>query len=117
MMLTNVSSISTIIESSSERAAENFMVDFVGLNFDLVDKALKFRATSAIQLRAIAGREWHPRCQDSGREVKAQRVIFVRARVFSGRAAERKQIVGSRLCNHRARRQRVRSDSADRHRT
>src|SRR5215468_5958750 len=112
MMLTRVSSISTIIESSSERAAENLMVDFLGLNFDLGDRAPKFRATSAIRRRAIADHEWYPRYPQPAREVKAQSVIFVRARVSSGRAAKRRQIVASRLCNHRARRQRVRSDSA-----
>src|SRR5258706_14435601 len=91
MMLTSVSSICNTIESNSERAAENFIVDLAWANSDSRDTAPKFRATSASPSRAIADREW--RLFDSGFAVKtkARFAISLRVRIFSDSKAAHRQ--------------------------
>jgi hypothetical protein len=45
------------VESNSDRAAENFIVDVAESNWDLADTPPKFRATLAIRSQAVAERE------------------------------------------------------------
>src|SRR5438874_6480648 len=97
MMLTSVSSICSTIESNSERAAENFIVDLGWANSDSRDMAPKFRATLASSSRAVADLESHPWQQDSAREMKAPAAVFVRIRSFWDSPAAHKQTGGSPL--------------------
>src|ERR1700730_15137391 len=97
MMLTSVSSISTTIESNSERAPENFIVDVAESNWDRGDTPPKFRATSPIRSQAVPERGWYCRHQGAAREMKAQPGVFVRNRAFSDSAKARKRAVASQL--------------------
>src|ERR1700730_15460640 len=114
MMLTSVSSISTTIESNSERAPENFIVDVAESNWDLVDTPPKFRATSAIWSQAVAEGGWYCRHQGAARGMKARPGVFVRNRAFSESAAARKRAVASRLLNPQSRPRPDRFDNATR---
>src|ERR1700693_1722080 len=114
MMLTSVSSISTTIESNSERAPENFIADVAESNWDLADTPPKFRATSATRSQAVPERGRYCRHQGAAREMKARTGVFVHNRAFSDSARARKRAVASRLLNPRSRLRPDRFDNATR---